>query len=141
MSFPVVAADGLAKALHLIEDLVDIGDNIFPVDMNNRIAWSAQGSVKNSAIFGDVDRFSGEHSFDGSAEVGLVSEVEEESENCIVDTMFGVIQVDSFGVSGESFTACWILCEEISQVQFLNALEFCLELGPSGQAGQGWLGA
>jgi hypothetical protein len=116
MTFPSIAANGLAESLHLIENLVDIWDNIFSIDVNSCIAWSAESGVEDSSVFSDIDGFSGEHPFDRIAEVGLVSEVEEKSEHGIIDTMFGVIQVDSFRMLDETFTACRVLSEEFAQV-------------------------
>jgi hypothetical protein len=63
VAFPIARANLVGEAAHLVEHLMDFGNDVFAVEDDGLGLGCAQGDVKDGAILGDVDLLAGEHRF------------------------------------------------------------------------------
>src|SRR5215469_11797698 len=96
---PGTAADAVREGAHSVEDSMDLGNHIFPVDNDGRFFWGAQGYVQYGAIFGDVDFVPPKHRSDTFAEPRLFRQFKEQPDGFLSDAILGIVErnADGFG--------------------------------------------
>ncbi len=122
---------------HLVEDLVDFGDDVFAVDEDGFGLGGAEGDVEDGAVLGGVDLLAGEHGFDVVAEAGLVGELEEELEGFVGDAVLGVVEEEAGGFGGEAGAAGRVGLEEVAKLLGAKGFGVLLKGFPGGAGGQG----
>ena len=64
VALPLTTADSVGKYGHAVEDLVNLGNNIDPIDQDRGCARGPEGSMQNGTILGGVDFLAPEHGVD-----------------------------------------------------------------------------
>ena len=85
--------------------------DVLPVHDDGCPGGSAQRGVKNCAVLRDIDLAAGKHRVDAFPQSRLVCELDQKLERFIGDAIFGIVQFDTCGRSGEAFAAGGVVGE------------------------------
>ena len=124
---PLAGADTGGEVAHAVEDGVDIGVDVLPIDHETGGLGGTQGSVEDGAVLGLVDVLAGEHLLDFSLEVGLLGKLEKELKGGLIDEVLGVVERPAGGGDGHLLGAVGILGEEFLEGEGL-ALNLAFQL-------------
>ena len=102
---PLPATDTVSEDSHLPEHLVNLGNDIDPIHLDDSVLWSTQGHMENRPVLGDVDLLTGEHFIPVPFKAALLGEFDQEFKGLVGDTVLGVIEEDSAGLCIEPFSA------------------------------------
>ena len=91
IALPFARAYARAERLHLIEYAIDVGHDVFSVDVYGRVATIAQRGVQYGAAFGDIDFLAGEHSLGFFLDLRLFRERDEQIERLFRYAILGEI--------------------------------------------------
>ena len=100
--FPFSAADAVGEGCHLVEHLVDAGNNVLAIDNDGFAFGGSQGDVQDGAFLGDVDFFSAEHGVDALPQAGFLGQLEEELAGFLGDAVLGVVEEEAGRFDGKA---------------------------------------
>ena len=135
-SLPVAVADPVAKRAHLVEHLVDAGDDVLAVHENRFVPGGAERDVEDGAVFGDVDLLAAEHRVDAFTQAAILGELEQEGERLVGDAVLRVIEVQARCLGRETLTALRVVGKQVAQVPPLHLLMVGGEGLPGGPLGE-----
>jgi hypothetical protein len=72
VTFPLTGAHATRERSHLVENRVDLGHDVDPVDYERGLFGHAQRDVEHGAVFRDVDVLASEHPISSLAQLRLV---------------------------------------------------------------------
>jgi hypothetical protein len=91
-----VASGG--KVCHLIENGMDLGHHVYPIDQDGCPFRRAESHVQNRTFFRDVDFFTPVHSIGPCPQARVLSQLQKELKGFISDAILGVIKIESYGL-------------------------------------------
>ena len=109
-------AHAVAERAHPVEDLVDLLDDVDPVDDQRALARHPQRDVKHGAVLGDVDVLAAEHRVAALGEPALLGQRDEQRERLVGDPVLRVVEVEARGLGGQPLAALRIGGEQVAQV-------------------------
>ena len=96
---------------------MNLGYNILSIDQDRRILRSAQCSVKDCALFRDVDLLPLEHCVDSGTQSISFCNLQKKSESFIGYAVLGVVKKQASCVDRHSLSALRIGRKKLAQVQ------------------------
>ena len=84
-----------AKAAHLVEYLVNLGNYVNAVDFDGLGFRSTEGDVKHGAIFGDIDLVAVEHGVTAGGEPDSSASCQKSLRVSVGDAVLGIIEEDA----------------------------------------------
>ena len=118
---------------HPVEDLVDLGHHVDPVDGQRGALRHAQRDVQHRAVLRYVDPLPGEHRVPVLLEPGLLGQLEQQAQGLVGDPVLRIIEVEPGGLGAEPLAAIRVLGEEIAQMA-AHQLRMVLGQGIEGRA-------
>ena len=84
-----------------------------------------------------VDRLAAEHRIDAFAQTAFLGQSDQQPYGFVGDPVFGIVQVNARGFSGQALAAARIVGEELPQMQITDCGVMGLECLPGRALGQG----
>ncbi len=113
---PETRPHALAEGAHAIENLVDLLDDVDPVDDQRAVAGHAQRDVEDRSILGNVDVIAAEHRLAQVRHPALLGELCEQGDRLVRDPVLGVVEVQAGRLGCHAGAAIGIRREEVAQV-------------------------
>jgi hypothetical protein len=131
-ALPRAAAHAFGERAHLIEHGVHLRHDILTIDNDMRVARGAQGDMQHGAIFGHVDLVAAKHRVDTLAQVALLSQLQQQLQRLICDSMLGIVEVKPQVIDDQAVAASRVLVEKVAQVNRLNSFGVFAQFVPCG---------
>ena len=127
---PVTAAHPLGKCAHPLEDRMDVGNDILPIDHDVLATVGTQRNVEHRAMLGHVDGFTTEHRLETLAQSGGLGKLTQQAHGLVGDTVLGVIDEQAGACRGEALAARRIVGEQLAQMLVLVPVAMLLQRQP-----------
>ena len=115
---------------HPVEDRVDLGDHVLPVDDELAVARHAQRHVADGAVLGHVDVLAREHRVDAGAQPGRVGETAKQGERVVAHPVLRVVHRDPGRLRDEALAPGRIGGEEVADLHVRDLPVVALQRGP-----------
>ena len=134
IAFPFAGADFVRENGHLVEHVMDVFDDVLPVDDELRVLRGAEGGVEDGAVFRLVDVDAVEHVFDGVLQAGLFGQLQEQGDRLVRDAVLGVVEIQIvLEFNDIALGALRILREEVFQLGVFDFVVMGLQGFPCGK--------
>ena len=130
VALPLARADPVGEGRHPVEDRVDLGHHVDPVDDEGGVPGHAQRDVQDGAVLRDVDVLAAEHHVPALLEVRLLGQLEEQPHGLVGHAVLRVVEVEPDGLRPQPLAAVRILGEQVAQVALADLRVVTLERGP-----------
>ena len=111
--FPLTRADAVGKGTHRLENLVDFGHDIHPVNLDHLSLRGAESDVQDGTVLGDIDLLALEHPVAMLLKADFPGQLNEVLQGRVIDAVFGVVEVEAAGLGGETLATGRVRGEEI----------------------------
>ena len=105
MTLPLAAAQPIGEIRHLVENLVNVGNDVVAIDPDIRPARRAQRHMEHGAFFRDIDLVAPEHRVDPFAQPAFLGELEQQAHRLVVDPVLRVVEIDAGALGRQSLPA------------------------------------
>ncbi len=90
---PLLVADLVGKGRHPVQDFVHVRHHVVAIRHDHLRSRGAQGHMKDGAVLGDVDVFTGPHGLHALPDAGPLSHRDEQGDGFRGQAVLGVVEV------------------------------------------------
>ena len=112
---PLVGANAVGERGHAIEHRVHLVDDVDAVELDHRTGRCPQRRVQHGAMFGDVDRLTGEHRVAAALDAGRAGHVDEGGEHGVVDGVLRVVDAQIADLDHVPLGATRVAVEQLDE--------------------------
>jgi len=130
MAFPPARQDVLRKALHLVQDGVDLGHDVLAVDEDRLVRPIAQRHVEHRPALGLIDSLAGEHRLDRLGDARLAGQPQQQFQRLARDPVLGIVHENVFELRREGAETIPVLGEQVLHVHVFDRFKMIGKLFP-----------